>query len=193
MEVKDIPSDMMKDIRLRFESNPDVMQLRTQQQYAQRSGNYALALDVAQKLDALFVVVLDKYMRHAEQEVKTLDSAASALPLKDKEDMMVSMMVMFMACDIIDTAVMDLNDVLHRTYPDFDISTFNDIKQTADMARKKLKYLQENGDYMQDLVWADSCDNMYDMMRSKAKAIVRKRKESKNWGDNMKRLVNGGK
>lgn len=179
---------MLNQIRLRFESTPEVRALRTKQQYAQRTGAFIEALEIAKRIDALFPIVLQRYMECAEREVTTFDTEAADVPQKDKDEMMEKLMVLFMACDIIDSAAIDLNDILHRTKPDIDISTFNDIRQTSDMARAKLKLLQETGDYMKDLVWADSCDNMYDMMNSKAKSIIRKRRESKNWGDNMKRL-----
>lgn len=177
----------MNDIRLRFESTPEVRTLRTQQQYAQRTGDFPRALDVAQKIDGLFVVVLDRYMKQAESEVMTLDTETADIPQKDKDEMMEKIMVLFMCCDILDSAILDLNDILHRTKPDVDITTFSDIRQTADMARKKLEYLQKNGDYMEDLIWADKSDNMYELMQSKARSIIRKRRDSKDWGKNMKR------
>ena len=95
-------------------------------------------------------------------------------------------MVLFMCSDIIESATLDLNDVLHRTHPDTNITTFTDLQQTLDLAKQKLKYLQDTGDYMDDLVWADKCDNMYELMQSKARSIIRKRKDSKDWGKNKK-------
>ena len=188
MNVNDITQDMMGEIRMRFESSPEVRTLRTQQQYAQSRGDFRLALEVAQRIDALFVVVLDEYIKEAESEVQTLDSEAAAIPPSDKDEMMEKIVAMFMCCDIIDTAIRDMNDILHRTKPDCDITTFNDISQLSEMARMKLKYLQENGDYMKDLVWGDRCDNMYEMMCSKARSIMRKRKSDPKWGENMRRL-----
>ena len=190
MNVKDIPQEMLSKIRDRFESTPEVVKLRTKQQYKQRTGNFVEALEIAKQLEDLFTQSLCCYIEQAEKEVITIDTESANLPDKDKDEMMEKLMVLFMACDIIESSIIDLNDVLHRTNPDIDITTFNDIQQLSDMAKQKLKYLQENGDYMKDLIWADKCDNMYEIMQSKAKSIIRKRKDSKNWGDNMKKLEN---
>jgi hypothetical protein len=65
---------------------------------------------------------------------------------------------------------------------------FNDIKQVMEMSEQKLQYLQDNSDYLKDLVWSDKCDNMYDMMLSKAGAIMRKRKNDPNWGKNTEKF-----
>ena len=188
MNVNDIPRELYSKIQLRFESDKDVRLLRTAQQQAQRTGDFRKALKIAQDIDNLWTICLDDYLQQAEKEVGTIDTESSDIPRKDKDEMMEKIMVLFMCCDIIESSTIDLNDILHRSHPDVDITTFNDLKQALTMAREKLKYLQETGDYMKDLVWAEKCDNMYDLMQSKAKSIIRKRKESKNWGDNMKKF-----
>ena len=188
MNVTEIPSELVNKIRLRFEANKDVRLLRTAQQEAQRRGDYQKALYVGQQIDALWTICLDDYIKQAEEEVCEIDTETMAIPREDKDEMMEKIMVLFMCSDIIESATIDLNDILHRTNPDMDITTFRDLQQTLDMARQKLKYLQEKGDYMQDLVWADKCDNMYQVMSSKARSIIRKRKESKDWGKNGKKF-----
>lgn len=190
MNVSDIPSDMMSEIRLRFESSPEVRALRTQQQLAQREGRLGDALKVAQYVDGLFSTVVSEYMAKAESEIITLDTETADIPVKDKDEMVVKLTVLFMCCDMIDFAVRDLNDILHRTKPDLYINTFEDISQVSEMAKMKLKFLQETGDYMQDLIWCDKCDDMYKMANNKARSIVRKRKNDPNWGENMRRMKN---
>lgn len=164
--------------------------MRTAQQNAQRAGDFNKALHIAKEIDNLWDICLDNYMTKAEKEVRVIDTETADIPRKDKDEMMEKLMVLFMCCDIIESSTIDLNDVLHRTNPNTDITTFSDLQHVLNLAREKLKYLQETGDYMKDLVWADTCDNMYDMMCSKAKSIIRKRKESKNWGENAEKLKN---
>lgn len=191
MNVNDIPKELYSKIQYSFESNRDVRLLRTAQQNAQRAGDFKRALKIAQDIDNLWTICLDNYMKKAEEEVGTFDTQSSDLPQEDKDRMMEKLLVLFMCCDIIESSTLDLNDTLHRTKPDMNITTFSDLQQSLDLAKQKLKYLQDTGDYMNDLVWADSCDNMYDMMCSKAKSIIRKRKESSNWGENKRKLEKG--
>lgn len=188
MNVNEIPSDLLDKIRFGFDTNRDVMLLRTAQQEAQRVGNFQKALNIAQQIDNLWVICLDNYMRNMEAQGKQISLKASDLPEKDKDELLNRVMVLFMCCDIIESATMDMNDILKRTHKDASITTFEDLRQTLSLAKEKLKYLQNTGDYMKDLVWADNCDNMYDMMKSKAASIVRKRRESKNWGKNTKKF-----
>ena len=188
MNVSDIPQEMMEKIRLQYESNPEVRNLRTRQQYFQSVGKYQEALELAKTLENLYAVVLRGYMDKAEREAVVFDSETSDLPQKDKDEMMEKLMVVFMACDLINNSITDFNSIFHRTKPDVDITSFNDIRQLSEMARQKLQYLQDYGDYMQDLVWGDKCDNLYKMALSKARSIIRKRKENKDWGKNAEKF-----
>ena len=188
MNVNEIPKDLLDKIRMSFDTNKDVMLLRTAQQEAQRAGNFKKALYVAQQIDSLWTICLDNYMRKMEAQGKQISLKASDLPEKDKDELFNRVMVLFMCCDIIESATIDMNDILKRTHKDASITTFEDLRQILSLAKEKLKYLQDTGDYMKDLVWADNCDNMYDMMISKAASIIRKRRESKNWGKNMEKF-----
>lgn len=190
MNINDIPSKMLDAIRLRFEAMPEVLRLRAQEQLAKRDFNFGLALETAKQIDLLFAATVEDYMSEAEKEVKAIDTDLDAFPEKERDEMMVKALIIFMACDIIDTAVIELNDIFHRSVPSYDISAFSDIQQLGQLAKQKLQYLQETSDYMRDLVWAEKSDNMYEMMQSKARSIMLKRKSSKEWGKTMREREN---
>ena len=188
MKVSDIPKNLLDKIRFSFDANKDVVLLRTAQQEAQRVGNYQKALYIAQQVDNLWTICLNNYMQKIENEGRQISLSAAGLPEKDREEILNRVMVLFICCDIIESATVDMNDVLRRTDKTASITTFDDLRQTLSLAKEKLKYLQEKGDYMKDLVWADNCDNMYEMMISKAASIIRKRRESKDWGKNTEKF-----
>jgi len=182
-----LTDEIISKVRMRFEATDEVRQLRTRQQYFQKAGKFAEAMELARTLEELFTVALDGYMRKAESEAVVFSTESSDVPGKDKDEMMEKLTVMFMACDVIESAVMDMNSILHRTKPDVTITAFDDIRQLSDMAKTKLRYLRERGDLMEDLVWGEKCDNMYEMMSSKARSIIRKRRDDAGWGRNMER------
>ena len=188
MKVSDIPKNLLDKIRFGFDANKDVVLLRTAQQEAQRVGNYQKALYIAQQVDNLWTICLNNYMKKIENEGRQISLSAAGLPEKDREEILNRVMVLFICCDIIESATVDMNDALRRTDKTASITTFDDLRQTLSLAKEKLKYLQDKGDYMKDLVWADNCDNMYEMMINKAASIIRKRRESKDWGKNMEKF-----
>ena len=186
--VSDIPQELMSKIRQSFEAEPKVRELRVQQQMLMRTGKYDAALALAKQVDVLFNRVVYEYLENAESEVEKIDIATIEMPIKDKEELMKRLLVCFMCADIIESSVIDMDDILHRYDKNTYMEMFNDIRQVMSMAKEKLSYLQQNSGYLKDLVWGEKCDNMYDMMLSKAGSIMRKMKSDPNWGKNTEKF-----
>ena len=186
--VNDIPQELMSKIRQSFEAEPKIRELRVQQQMLMRTGKYDAALALAKQIDVLFNRVVYEYLENAENEVEKIDIATMEMPIKDKEELMKRLLVCFMCADIIESSVIDMDDILHRYDKNTYMEMFNDIRQVMSMAKEKLSYLQQNSGYLKDLVWGERCDDMYDMILSKAGAIMRKMKSDPNWGKNTEKF-----
>jgi hypothetical protein len=182
--VSDISQELMSKIRESFESEPKVRELRVQQQMLMRTGKYDGALVLAKQIDALFNRVVFEYLDKTENEVQKVEIATLDMPIKDKEELMKRLLVCFMCSDIIESSVIDMDDILHRYDRNTYMEMFDDIRQVMSMAKAKLRYMQSHSGYMKDLVWGEKCDNMYAMMLSKAGAIMRKMREDPNYGKN---------
>lgn len=185
IDVKDIPADLMNRIREQFDVDPQIVRLRIRQHDLSLQGKFHEAMQVGKTINELFDRVVYQYLKEAEEQVEKIDINNMQMPIEDRESILAFGIVMFMACDIIESAILDTNDTLHKHDKELSFEMFNDIQQLSKMAKEKLKFLQNNSGYMNDLVWADKCDNIYQMMLSKAKSIMRKRK-GKDWGKNMK-------
>ena len=188
MNVSDIPSDLMRKIREQFEAEPKVREMRVQQQMYMRTGKYKTALALAQDLEALFNKVVYEYLEENKQQVEQVDIATLEMPIGDKEELMKLLLVCFMCADIIKSSVLDMDSILHKHDKSMYMELFNDIKQVMEMSEQKLQYLQDNSGYLKDLIWGEKCDDMYEMLQSKAGAIMRKRKNDPNWGKNTEKF-----
>ena len=58
------------------------------------------------------------------------------------------------------------------------LDMFNELRNTAKLAKDKLAFLNKNTTYLEHSHWGDIVDNMYDMMFNKAKQIMRKTDEA---------------
>lgn len=186
--VSDIPQELMSKIRQSFEAEPKVRELRVQQQMLQCTGKYDDALALARQIDLLFNRVVFEYLENARREVEQVDVATMEMPIGEKEDLMRHLLACFMCADIIKSSIQDMDTILHKYDKNMFMEMFNDIRQVMDMSEQKLRYLQQNSGYLKDLVWGERCDDMYDMILSKAGAIMRKMKSDPNWGKNTEKF-----
>ena len=188
MNVNDLPQGLLSKIREQFYATPKVRQMEVTRQMYIRNGNLTAALAMAQDIESLYNKCVFEYMEENRQKVEQVELASADIPVEDKEELMRRMLVCFMCADMIESSVIKMNDILHKYDKDMCIEMFDDIRCMMKMSEEKLKYLQENSGYMKDLVWADNCDNMYEMMLNKAGAIMRKRKNDENWGKGKRKV-----
>lgn len=188
INIKDIPDSLLSLIKVRFDNDARVQNLRIRQNLCLRNGKLQAAMQIAEEIESLYAEVVRIYLEEADKKQVSFDTDTMNLPQEDKDRMLELLMVLFMCCDIIECSVIDVNDVLHRTKKDLKITTFDDINNSMKMAEEKLKYLSKNSEYMNDNAWSDHCNNMYKLMQNKAKSIIRKYKENNGtWGNNQKK------
>ncbi|EFA98148.1 hypothetical protein [Hoylesella timonensis] len=181
LSIKDVPSDMLRQIRNQFESDVQIRQLRIKQNLLQRTGNFAKAMELGKTIESLYEKVIDSYIEETIKESDKFSLEEAGIPVNDIKKVNEYAVTMFMACDIIQSCIIDINDLLHKTDKDLHYEQFDDIKQISEMVKSKLDFLQNNSTYMNNVFWGDKCDDMYSMMLNKAKAIIRKRNNDKSW------------
>ena len=177
MDINSIPNSLLDKFRGEFEVDPSVRALRVRESLLRSSMQYAEALLVAKIIDEMFNTFVDNRIESIRRDSKKVLFTDLPLPLKDKDEMTRRYIVCFMCSDIIESSVMDMNDILHRYDETLFIEKFDDIRAVMSMLKEKLKYLRNNSKYMDDSSWGDSCDNMYKMLLNKAGALMRHRKE----------------
>lgn len=187
LEVKDIPDSLLSEIKRQFEEDARIRQMRISQQLEVRNGHLSKALKIGKTIDALFKRVVASYLDEADAEAKRMDLNETKISAEDKDEIETLVIAMFMTCDILDSLVLDANDVLHKTDKTLQLEMFDDLKNITKLVREKIDYLSKNSEYMKDLFWAYKTDDMYKMIKNKARAIRRKRKE-KNWGKNTEKF-----
>lgn len=175
LNIKDIPETTLKHIRQEFEASPDVHQLYIEQQLAQRQGNYIKALEIGKKIDSLYSMVVTSLVEEAEKSMERVEINAKDFPPEKRKEMVEIIVTLFMACDILETAVMDFDDIIKSKDNTLDFDMFDDVLKLKDRARAKLDYFRTHSHLMQGLYWADQCDNMYVLLRHKAGAVLRHR------------------
>ena len=171
LKLKDIPSDLLAKIDEQFNQHPRIRQLRIKQQTLTAKGMYAQALDVGRAIEELRTRAVYGYMRMADEEAARTRLEDVGLSAEDEEFMRVAEMALFMACDVINCCLVDMNDTLHRKDKTLNYEAFDDIKNVIELAKAKLNYLRGNSSYLQNEKWGDLCDNAYKMLMSKAKRM----------------------
>lgn len=173
---KDIPQELLDTIKSAFEADPKIRELRIKQEMCVRQRQFKAAFAIDAEINDLFSKVVRTYLEETEQEYHIIDLKAADLPENDRKELVEIVLTLFLAADIIDTAAMDFNDILHRTDNTMDMVQFNDIRKLAKEAKGKLEWFSMHSPYMKDIDFGNKSDNMYGLLRNKARSFLNKQK-----------------
>lgn len=180
LKLKDIPSDLMAKIDEQFNQHPKIRQMRIKQQMLTARGMIAQALDVGKEIEELHTRAIYGYMQMAEDEATNLHLEDVDLDKEDEEFLRTAEIALFMACDVINCCLIDMNDTLHKKDKTLYYEAFNDMKSIIELVKAKLNYLRKNSSYLQNEKWGELCDNAYKMLMSKAKRMRQEERKKKS-------------
>ncbi len=179
IQPHELPDYIKGMMRAKFDADPRVRELNVRAHRLQQTGNYMGAMQVRKQIEQLFDKVIVSYCAEAESQVKEVDMDTMKIPAEDKAKINMLMVAMYMAVDIMDSCLMDINDTLHKTDKTLNYDKILELKETAHLCREQLKVFGSQADYLQYAQWGDVTDNMYEMIQNKAKAIINKIEKAK--------------
>ena len=176
-------NDLEEALRKEFYSNPKIKALNDRERRCMRMMDYIGAAKIRSNIKMMWEDVKKEYANSMGGEIKQMSFSEADVPDKDMPLINELLVTIFMASDIIDSAIIDIDDILHKTDKELSFGMFDDYGKLAKNIRDKLDFFNMNTSYNKDLFWAEKSDDMYRLIRNKARAIMRKRQE-KGWGDN---------
>jgi hypothetical protein len=172
MEISDLTKEKIESLKKTFYQNPKVKELQIKADRLSAIGDYAGALKLRKVIMDLFERCEQNYVNvfnKADEEIKLIETN---IPPKDMREITKRILSLFMCCDIIETLIMDINDILHRYDKNFSFNQFEELETLAKSSKDKLEFLSKSTEYMDTMKWADVNDDMCQMMVNKANGLL---------------------
>ncbi len=169
-----LTQELTEQCRTTFEADTRIREMTKHAQRLQANGRYTEAMAILKQKELLFDKVLVAYEQQIESQVTEVQLSAANLPPEDIQEIERLIVTLFMAIDIMDSCLLDINDTLHRTDKGLSFEHLDDLHEMAHMCREQLSQFSEKEDYHKYAHWGEITDNMYTVMQNKAKAIIRK-------------------
>lgn len=179
-KVKPLTDEELRLCRENFEKTQQVREMTAKAQRLIHEGKFAEAKQVLATKARVFDKMLAYLKAEAERQVTEVMSDAAGLPSDDLQRIDRLFVTLYMAIDIMDSCLMDINDTIHRTNKSLTFEKVDGLHELAQACKRHLGQFRAEQDLYREAYWGDIVDGMYEMMQNKAKAIIRKQKEKRN-------------
>jgi uncharacterized Ntn-hydrolase superfamily protein len=179
LQPHELSEDIKQILRNKFDNDFRIRSLNAQAQRHLQAGHYAEAMKIRQQIETLFVKVQVAYCQEAESQVEELTLDQAKVPVDDQKKINQLMVTLYMAVDIMDSCLLDINDTLHRTDKNLNYEKIRDLQEVAHLCKEQMAEFGKQAGYTKYPTWGDITDNMYEMMQKKAMSIIRKTEAKK--------------
>lgn len=192
MTWEQVPLEEQQKLRVAFCNNPSIKKLDQLATKLQRNGDFIGALNLKKEIEAQWEHVKQTHLKSYDNTVQeAVKLSELGLPDDKVQYVVENMLTIFMACDIIETAYLNANEVIRKHDKSASLDNFNDLTSLIDRVKSHLRFLQNETGYMNDLAWGDGCDKQYEMIKNKARSIMKKKDNITRWGQNLKKYIDG--
>ena len=172
MSIKNAHPEDVKIFNESFFRNSTVLSmLKKIEQYEARK-QWVQALNAKKKLEDLREKSFAIFIKNYEIKTRKVDLKDVDLPDETRKRVNQLYVATYMACDIIESCVLDLNDTLHKVNMTLTVEQFDELVKLAKNVKEKLNFLERTDNYMNMAAWGDRCDDVYDFMQQKAQDII---------------------
>lgn len=174
LTVNDLPEDVVERMRRAIREDSQMIALKEKHSRYVINRQYAKAVMLKQKMQEIEERVIREYLDSYEGETEDMSNLMREMSSEDREYINTCTNAIILLCDMIETFSMDFNQVLKKYHPDYRLEMCDKVIQVGKEAKAHVKFMSECTDNVYQCSFADSADDITELVRNKARSLIRK-------------------
>lgn len=174
----DINQEQLEEIKQKVHANKDYQKYLTKRAEHLRRGEMVKAMMATKMINEIERKAMHYYISEFHRQKVRVNDLLRKMPEEDQDLMCVYGDALVFLADVLESLVLEVNQVLERTHPEFRIDMFDDLVKLGKEAKKHVRlldYHEEDKYYMN--LYGDTVDKLHDMIINQSKSFVNKIKK----------------
>ena len=116
----------------------------------------------------------EEYLRQNAVYRKRVVDFKKNMSDEDQEILSINSNMVILLADMLETSVMNINEVFHRNNPEWRVEMFDNLKKLSRECADQIKWMSKETDDFYQNTFADVADNITEMVKNKVKSLLRK-------------------
>lgn len=178
LTVDDLPADVVEKMREMINGDSRMEELRRKRAFLLREHCYMEAQKLKQMIDGIEIKVINGFLAEYKGQAESMENLMRDMTEEDRDEINVLTNCVIFLCDMVETFTMDCDAVLRKYHPDYRIEMFDRIAECGKAAREQVEFMSRNTGMAYQTVFADDADKITELVRNKARSLVRKLKRT---------------
>lgn len=174
LTIEQLPKSIQDKLADTIELNPVIKSLRAKLENARQKRDYVTMARMQHNIMELKRYIESEYLKQNLEMKKRVAEFKSNMSEDDQEILSIHSNMIIMLADMLESCVMEVNEVFERNNPAWRIEMFDRLKQLGRECADQIKWMSQETDDFYQLTFADTADNVTEMVRNKVKSLLRK-------------------
>lgn len=172
--INDLPQDVVERMRLAIREDSQMIALGKKYAEYIKYKQYTKAVELSWKMQDIEDRVIREYLERYQGETESMGNLIKEMSPEDRDTINVCTNAIILICDMIETFTMDFNQILKKYHPDYRLEMYDKMIQLGREAKSHVKFMSDCTDEIYQCSFADSADDITELVRNKARSLIRK-------------------
>lgn len=174
LTIEQLPKSIQDKLVDTIELNPAIKALRNNLEKCRKKHDYVGMARCQHQIQEMKHCIEEEYIKQNDVYRKRVVDFKESMSDDDQEILSINSNMIILLADMLETSVMEINEVFRRNNPAWKVEMFDNLKKLSRECADQIKWMSNNTDDYYQLTFADAADNITEMVRNKVKSLLRK-------------------
>lgn len=174
LTINDLPCEVVDEMRRMINEDKQMVALKQKKNELIKGRRFIESMKLSQMMKDIENRVINQYLSEYEGQAERMDSLIKDMTEEDREDMNTYTNSIISLADMMETFVMEINQLLKKYHPDYRLEMFDKLTQLGKEAKGQVKFMSEATDMNFQCVFADNADNLTMLVLNKVRSFNKK-------------------
>ena len=173
-----VDEKFIEGIKKALRENSDYKKLDEKRISLYKQFRFAESANIQKKMKEIEQRAIDAYKKEFEGELKLVSELVQDMSQEDRDNMNYYGNMLIMMCDVIETTIVEMNQLLKKYHPSYSITTFDKVNELAQEAHARVSMLSVyNEDEFYTNHYGDTADKLFKLCYNQVKSFISKIKK----------------
>lgn len=174
LTIEQLPKSIQDKLSEVIELNSAIKALRNNLERCRQKRDYIGMARCQHQLQQMKHSIQEEYLRQNAAYRKRVVDFKENMSEDDQEILSINSNMVILLADMLETAVMEINEVFKRNNPEWQVEMFDNLRKLSRECADQIKWMSKETDIYYQTTFADVADSITVMVKNKVKSLLRK-------------------
>lgn len=174
LTLEQLPKPLLDKLNEVIGKHPYMRSLESKMSQQRSKGDYVGMAKTRAKMEETRRAIEDEYIKQNNVMRKRIAEFKEAMTDEQQEVLAINSNMVILLVDMLETSLIEINEVVAAVRSDYRVALYDELLKLAKQCAAQIVWMTNETDEYYQLAFADSADDITQLVRNKVKSLLRK-------------------